>query len=416
MVVCDLEKIGSQAARAAYILGQLTTVQKNQALLVLAQELRAQVASIITANETDLQSVQKLPAKFLDRLRLTPERIEQMAVGIEQVTQLPDPIGEVTRGWVNHAGLQIVQKRVPLGVVGIIYEARPNVTADAAALCFKSGNAVILRGGKEAIRTNLQIGKILRAALQKLALPVAAIQVIEDTSHETANQLMQLTKYIDVLIPRGSSRLIQAVVQQAKVPVIETGAGNCHVFVDQTADFTMAEKIILNAKCQRPSVCNAMEKLLVHEKVAAEFLPQIAAKLTAAGVELRGDDQVQQLLGQQVIPATASDWDTEYNDLILAIKIVPSLTAAIDHINQHGTKHSETIITNDYQRSQEFLAKVDAAVVYVNASTRFTDGFEFGFGAEIGISTQKLHARGPMGLVELTTTKYQVRGAGQIRQ
>ena len=416
MVVSDLNQIGAQAKQAAFVLGQLPTTKKNQALQALAQALRKNTAEILKANQIDLAKAQQLPAKFCDRLSLTNERIEQMAAGIEQVAQLPDPIGEVTRGWVNHAGLQIVQQRVPLGVVGIIYEARPNVTADAAALCFKSGNAVILRGGKEAIQTNLQIGKILQAALKKLALPAETIQVIEDTSHETANKLMQLTEYVDVLIPRGSSRLIQAVVKNAKVPVIETGAGNCHVYVDESADFSMAEKIILNAKCQRPSVCNSMEKLLVHEKIAARFLPQIAQKLTAAGVSLRGDAATQKILGDQVTPATEVDWGTEYNDLILAIKVVPSLTAAIEQINHYGTKHSETIVTQNYQRSEEFLAQVDAAVVYVNASTRFTDGFEFGFGAEIGISTQKLHARGPMGLKELTTTKYLVRGNGQTRQ
>lgn len=416
MVVSDLNQIGAQAKQAAFVLGQLPTTQKNQTLQALAQALRKNTAKILKANQTDLARAQKLPVKFRDRLSLTNERIEQMAAGIEQVAQLPDPIGEITRGWVNHAGLQIVQQRVPLGVVGIIYEARPNVTADAAALCFKSGNAVILRGGKEAIQTNLQIGKILQAALKELDLPAEAIQVIEDTSHETANKLMQLTEYVDVLIPRGSSRLIQAVVKNAKVPVIETGAGNCHVYVDESADFSMAEKIILNAKCQRPSVCNSMEKLLVHEKIAASFLPQIAQKLTAAGVSLRGDAATQKILGNQVTPATEADWSTEYNDLILAIKVVPSLTAAIEQINHYGTKHSETIVTQNYQRSEEFLAQVDAAVVYVNASTRFTDGFEFGFGAEIGISTQKLHARGPMGLKELTTTKYLVRGNGQTRQ
>jgi glutamate-5-semialdehyde dehydrogenase len=415
MVVSDLNQIGAQAKQAAFVLGQLPTAKKNQALQVLAQTLRKNAAEILKANQADLVKAQKLPAKFLDRLSLTNERIEQMAAGIEEVAQLPDPIGEITRGWVNHAGLRIAQQRVPLGVVGIIYEARPNVTADAAALCFKSGNAVILRGGKEAIQTNLQIGKILQTALKQLNLPAEAIQVIEDTSHETANKLMQLTEYIDVLIPRGSSRLIQAVVKNAKVPVIETGAGNCHVYVDESANFSMAEKIILNAKCQRPSVCNSMEKLLVHEKIAVNFLPQIAQKLTAAGVLLRGDAATQKILKDQVIPATEADWGTEYNDLILAIKVVPSLTAAINHINHYGTKHSETIVTQDYQKSEEFLAQVDAAVVYVNASTRFTDGFEFGFGAEIGISTQKLHARGPMGLKELTTTKYLVRGNGQTR-
>lgn len=415
-MISELEQIGQQAKQAAFVLGQLATTVKNQALLAMAQALRTNQAAILAANQQDLQLADKLPAKFIDRLRLTSERINQMAQGMEQVANLPDPIGVVERGWVNHAGLQIVQQHVPLGVIGIIYEARPNVTADAAALCFKSGNVVILRGGKEALKTNLQVGAVMQQALSKLNLPANAIQVISDPAHETANQLMQLTDYVDVLIPRGSSRLIQAVVQHATVPVIETGAGNCHVYVDQSADFAMAEKIILNAKCQRPSVCNAMEKLLVHEKIAADFLPELATKLTTAGVEIRGDQAVQQILGAAVVPATMADWKTEYNDLILAVKVVPSMETAIEHINQYGTKHSETIITQNYENSERFLSLVDAAAVYVNASSRFTDGFEYGFGAEIGISTQKLHARGPMGLPELTTTKYLVRGNGQIRK
>ncbi|MFT8459230.1 MAG: glutamate-5-semialdehyde dehydrogenase [Liquorilactobacillus ghanensis] len=415
-MTAELEQIGKQAQAAAFKLGQLATTAKNQVLQAMAQALRTEQTAILTANQQDLLAADNLPQKFIDRLRLTSERIEQMAQGMEQVATLPDPVGTVERGWVNHAGLRIVQQHVPLGVVGIIYEARPNVTVDAAALCFKSGNAVILRGGKEALQTNLKLGAVMRQVLADFKQPVNAIQVISDPSHETAKRLMQLTKYLDVLIPRGSSRLIQAVVKQATVPVIETGAGNCHVYVDESADFAMAENIILNAKCQRPSVCNSMEKLLVHEKIAAAFLPELANKLRAAGVELRGDEKVQQLLGSTIVPATAADWDTEYNDLILAIKIVPSLTAAISHINQHGTKHSETIVTQNYENSEHFLTAVDAAAVYVNASTRFTDGFEYGFGAEIGISTQKLHARGPMGLPELTTTKYLVRGNGQIRK
>ncbi len=336
---------------------------------------------------------------------------------MEKVAQLPDPLGNLAGGWVNAAGLQIAQQRVPLGVIGIIYEARPNVTVDAAALCFKSGNAVILRGGKEAFRTNLKLVEILQAVLQQAQVDVAAVQVVKDTSHEDAQQLMQLTEYLDVLIPRGSARLIQAVVKNAKVPVIETGAGNCHLYVDKTADLEMAEKIIINAKCQRPSVCNAAEKLLIHQDVAAAYLPEIAKLLWEQHVELRGDKEVQAILGAKVKPATEQDWYTEYNDYILGgIKVVPSFAEAVAHINKYGTKHSEAIITNDYERSQQFLAQVDAAAVYVNASTRFTDGFEFGFGAEIGISTQKLHARGPMGLQALTTTKYTIRGNGQIRK
>ncbi|MCP9313389.1 glutamate-5-semialdehyde dehydrogenase [Liquorilactobacillus satsumensis] len=412
----DLTMLGKQAQQAAFQLAQLETKKKNALLVAMAASLRKHAAEIIAENKVDLKQAAGLAQAFVDRLTLTEERIEQMAQGLEKVAQLPDPLGNLAGGWVNAAGLQIAQQRVPLGVIGIIYEARPNVTVDAAALCFKSGNAVILRGGKEAFRTNLKLVEILQAVLQQAQVDVAAVQVVKDTSHEVAQQLMQLTEYLDVLIPRGSARLIQAVVKNAKVPVIETGAGNCHLYVDKTADLEMAEKIIINAKCQRPSVCNAAEKLLIHQDVAAAYLPEIAKLLWEQHVELRGDKEVQAILGAKVKPATEQDWYTEYNDYILGIKVVPSFAEAVAHINKYGTKHSEAIITNDYGRSQQFLAQVDAAAVYVNASTRFTDGFEFGFGAEIGISTQKLHARGPMGLQALTTTKYTIRGNGQIRK
>ena len=357
-----------------------------------------------------------MPEKFIDRLKIDNDRIAAMAEGIRQVAQLADPIGKIDAGWVNYAGLQIEKKRVPLGVVGMIFEARPNVTVDASALCFKSGNAVILRGGKEALQTNIKITKVIRQALEQEGINPDAVQVITETSHELANEFMQLTDYLDVLIPRGSARLIQTVLNTAKVPVIETGAGICHVYVDKFADKKMAVEITTNAKVQRPSVCNAIENLVIHQDVAQEYLPAIADELQKYNVELRGDEKVCEILGDKATLATAEDWDTEYNDYIIAIKIVSSIDEAIDFINEHNTKHSEAIITENYTRSQKFLDEIDAACVYVNASTRFTDGFEFGFGAEIGISTQKLHARGPMGLEALTSTKYVIRGNGQIRK
>ncbi|MDN7144920.1 glutamate-5-semialdehyde dehydrogenase [Liquorilactobacillus mali] len=412
----DLERIGSQAKDAAYELSLVSTEDKNKVLLAMADALRSNTSEVLAANQRDLSGATGLIKSFVDRLTLDEERIEKIAQGLEQVAQLSDPLGNVTNGWINHAGLQITQKRVPLGVVGIIYEARPNVTVDAAALCFKSGNAVILRGGKEAFNTNLKLVEVLQATLKENGYSENTIQVLTDTSHEVANKFMQLTGYLDVLIPRGGAKLIQTVVQNAKVPVIETGVGNCHIYVDKTADFEMAKKIIVNAKCQRPAVCNAAEKLLIHEDVASKYLPGIIAELKKYNVEIRADQAALDILQGSAIPATEEDWDTEYNDYILGVKVVSSVDEAIKHINQHGTKHSEAIVTNDYKKSQQFLNQIDAAAVYVNASTRFTDGFEYGFGAEIGISTQKLHARGPMGLEALTTTKYVVRGNGQIRE
>ena len=412
----DLNKMGQAAREASRQLALLGEQKKNQVLETVAQELLAKADEIIAANKVDLENATNMPEKFIDRLKIDNDRIAAMAEGVRQVAQLADPIGKIDAGWVNYAGLQIEKKRVPLGVVGMIFEARPNVTVDASALCFKSGNAVILRGGKEALQTNIKITKVIRQALEQEGINPDAVQVITETSHELANEFMQLTDYLDVLIPRGSARLIQTVLNTAKVPVIETGAGICHVYVDKFADKKMAVEITTNAKVQRPSVCNAIENLVIHQDVAQEYLPAIADELQKYNVELRGDEKVCEILGNRRTLATAEDWDTEYNDYIIAIKIVSSIDEAIDFINEHNTKHSEAIITENYTRSQKFLDEIDAACVYVNASTRFTDGFEFGFGAEIGISTQKLHARGPMGLEALTSTKYVIRGNGQIRK
>ncbi|CDK34696.1 Gamma-glutamyl phosphate reductase [Ligilactobacillus salivarius cp400] len=412
----DLNKMGQAAREASRQLALLGEQKKNQVLETVAQELLAKADEIIAANKVDLENATNMPEKFIDRLKIDNDRIAAMAEGVRQVAQLADPIGKIDAGWVNYAGLQIEKKRVPLGVVGMIFEARPNVTVDASALCFKSGNAVILRGGKEALQTNIKITKVIRQALEQEGINPDAAQVITETSHELANEFMQLTDYLDVLIPRGSARLIQTVLNTAKVPVIETGAGICHVYVDKFADKKMAVEITTNAKVQRPSVCNAIENLVIHQDVAQEYLPAIADELQKYNVELRGDEKVCEILGDKATLATAEDWDTEYNDYIIAIKIVSSIDEAIDFINEHNTKHSEAIITENYTRSQKFLDEIDAACVYVNASTRFTDGFEFGFGAEIGISTQKLHARGPMGLEALTSTKYVIRGNGQIRK
>lgn len=412
----DLNKMGQAAREASRQLALLGEQKKNQVLETVAQELLAKADEIIAANKVDLENATNMPEKFIDRLKIDNDRIAAMAEGVRQVAQLADPIGKIDAGWVNYAGLQIEKKRVPLGVVGMIFEARPNVTVDASALCFKSGNAVILRGGKEALQTNIKITKVIRQALEQEGINPDAVQVITETSHELANEFMQLTDYLDVLIPRGSARLIQTVLNTAKVPVIETGAGICHVYVDKFADKKMAVEITTNAKVQRPSVCNAIENLVIHQDVAQEYLPAIADELQKYNVELRGDEKVCEILGDKATLATAEDWDTEYNDYIIAIKIVSSIDEAIDFINEHNTKHSEAIITENYTRSQKFLNEIDAACVYVNVSTRFTDGFEFGFGAEIGISTQKLHARGPMGLEALTSTKYVIRGNGQIRK
>ncbi|WCT60351.1 glutamate-5-semialdehyde dehydrogenase [Limosilactobacillus portuensis] len=411
----SLNQIGKQAQIAARQLAILDTASKNKGLIAMANALIANQATILTANKQDLANANEMPKKFLDRLMLNEQRITDMANGLRSIAQLSDPTAQIDRGWISADGLQIIQRRVPLGVIGIIFEARPNVTADAAGLTFKSGNAVILRGGKEALQTNLAIAKVLREALTQSGLPADAIQMIADPSHQSAWEMMNLTQYIDVLIPRGGRGLIQRVVKTATVPVIETGAGNCHVYVDRDADLEMATAIAVNAKVQRPSVCNAAEKLLIHKDIAKQYLPTITHALIDHGVQLRGDETAREIV-PEIIPATAEDWDTEYNDLIMAVKVVDSLDAAITHINDHSTHHSETIITNNLERGRKFQEQIDSACVYVNASTRFTDGGMFGFGAEIGISTQKLHARGPMGLHQLTTIKYEITGNGQVRK
>lgn len=415
-MMSDLIKQAEQAKKMAYQLAILSTPAKNNALKAIAIALREDVAYLLNENKKDLESAEAngVAKPMLVRLLIDEAAVEAMAIGVEQVATLPDPVGERVQSWVNEAGLRISEERVPLGVIGIIYESRPNVTVDAAALCLKTGNATILRGGKEAIHSNRALVKVIQKALQPLQLEFA-VQLVQDTSRETAKELMKLNGFIDVLIPRGSAGLIQTVVKEATVPVIETGTGNCHIYIDQSADLMQAIEIVSNAKVQRPSACNAVETVLVHEAIAAEILPRLVGTLEDQGVEIRGDETVQ-AIKETVKEATVSDYETEFLDLILAIKVVPSTTAAIAHIAQYSTKHSEAILTNSYRDSQVFTKEVDAAVVYVNASTRFTDGFEFGFGAEIGISTQKLHARGPMGLPQLTSIKYVVNGEGQLRR
>ncbi|WP_252216560.1 glutamate-5-semialdehyde dehydrogenase [Clostridium sp. VAP41] len=407
---------GERAKEASYVLMNATTSEKNDALIKMGQKLLENKEYIIAENKKDLENamLKGTSKAMLDRLYLDEKRLEDMADGLNQLVNLNDPIGEVITMWKRPNGLQIGKQRVPMGVIGIIYEARPNVTCDAAGLCLKAGNAVILRGGSEAINSNKAIVKALCEGIKESGLPEYSLQLIENTSREIANEMMRLNEYIDVLIPRGGAGLIQAVVKNATVPVIETGVGNCHVYVDEEADFKMAEDIIINAKTSRPAVCNAEEKLLVNEKIAEEFLPKIISVLREKNVEVRGDISVMKIV-DDVKEATDEDWGKEYLDFIIGIKIVNNIDEAIKHINKYGSGHSEAIITNNYQNSQKFLQRVDAAAVYVNASTRFTDGCEFGFGAEIGISTQKLHARGPMGLNELTTTKYIIYGNGQIR-
>lgn len=398
----QLIEIGKRAQQAANALALVPTVTKNDALNQMADALLKNTDQIIAANHADMVNATEMPAKFQDRLLLNQDRVAGMADELRHVAILQDPTTKIDRGWINKDGLQIIQQRVPLGVIGMIYEARPNVTSGASALTFKSGNAVILRGGKEALRTNQAVVKVMRQVLVANGLPVDAIQLIEDTSHQVAQELMELNRYVDV-------------IKHATVPVIETGAGNCHIYVDRDAALTKATPIIINAKTQRPSVCNAAEKLLVHQDVAAHFLPTIVRQLRQHGVEVRGDERVRQIV-PDVKAASDEDWDTEYDDLIMAVKVVDSLDEAIDHINRHSTHHSEAIITEDGERGRQFQRRINSAVVYVNASTRFTDGGEFGFGAEIGISTQKLHARGPMGLDQLTTIKYEVTGNGQVRK
>ncbi|NLY44060.1 MAG: glutamate-5-semialdehyde dehydrogenase [Clostridiaceae bacterium] len=416
MKVNELIEKGKKARQASYLMANLSTTVKDKALQAIAEALISNEKKILEANRIDLECAKKkgISGALLDRLTLNTNRIASMAEGVLQIKGLPDPVGEVVSMWTRPNGLTIGQKRVPLGVIGIIYEARPNVTVDAACLCLKAGNVVILRGGSEAINSNTTIVEIMNTAALEAGLPEGCINLIEDTRRETAVEMMKLNKYIDVLIPRGGAGLIQTVVNNSTVPVIETGVGNCHVYVDSDCDLQMAEDIIVNAKTSRPGVCNAAETLLVNREIAEEFLPRALNRLKQLNVEIRGCEEVRKIY-PDALPATEEDWSTEYLDYILAVKVVDSIDEAIEHINEYGTRHSEAIVTNNYAHSQQFLKQVDAAAVYVNASTRFTDGFEFGFGAEIGISTQKLHARGPMGLKELTTIKYIVYGNGQIR-
>lgn len=406
----------SAAKKAAAELAVTSTVVKNRALLAMAQALRDRQADILQANAEDMRqaAAKGMKASMLDRLKLTEQRIAGMAEGLEQVAGLPDPVGSVVGGSRLANGMTVTKVRVPLGVIGIIYEARPNVTADAAGLCLKSGNAVILKGGSEAMQSNKIIAAVLAEAAEKAGIPAGAVQFIDTSDRQAVTDLIHMNGLVDVVIPRGGAGLIKAVVMNATVPVIETGAGVCHTFVDASADVQMAMDIAYNAKVQRPSVCNAMETLLVHKDIAGKFLPPMLEKYFAAGVEIRGDERVQ-AFSSQVLAATEEDWSTEYGDLRLSVKVVDSLEEAMEHIAAYSTGHSECIVTSDYANARKFQLRVDAAAVYVNASTRFTDGFEFGFGAEIGISTQKLHARGPMALPELTSTKYLIDGSGQVR-
>lgn len=412
----QLEIMGAKAKEASRFL-MTAGSKKDDALNAIANALRENSDRIIKANDIDIENGEKsgLTKSLLDRLRLTEERINGMADGVSEVASLADPVGRVLDGRTLKNGLQIEKVTVPMGVIGIIFEARPNVTSDAAALCLKAGSAVILRGGKEAINSNKAISKIMRDAIESTGLPRDCVSLVEDITRQSATELMQLSDYLDVLIPRGGAGLIKSVVENAKVPVIETGVGNCHVYVDKSADVDMAKNIIFNAKTSRPSVCNAIETVLVHKDIAEKALPKIKAELDKMNVEIRGCETTRAILGESVVPATENDYAIEFLDYILAVKVVESLDDALAHISKYSTGHSESIITSDYESANKFTACVDSAAVYVNASTRFTDGGEFGLGAEIGISTQKLHARGPMGLNELTSSKYIIRGNGQIR-
>ena len=411
-----LIEMGKAAKDASVILAKLKTPEKNRALNACADALEKNMDRVLEVNKKDVEAAvaNGIKGAFIDRLTLTEDRVRGMADGLRDVAKLDDPIGEVLYMKTLDNGLIIGQKRVPMGVIGIIFEARPNVTADAFGLCLKAGSATILRGGKEAFGSNTTVVNIFRETLESIGLPADCVQIVEDTSRETATEMMRLNGYIDVLIPRGGAGLIQSVVQNSTVPVIETGTGNCHTYVDENADLDMAVRIVINAKTQRPGVCNACESLLVHEAVADKFIPMVSKALKEKNVEIRGDKKFIDEGG--AVPATDDDWGTEYSDLIISARVVKDIDEAIAHIRKYGTNHSECIVTESYTNAQKFLDEVDAAAVYVNASTRFTDGGQFGFGAEIGISTQKLHARGPMGLKEMTTTKYIIYGNGQIRQ
>lgn len=412
----QLETMGANAKKAARFLMNAGS-KKDEALKAIAQALRNNAQTIIEANDIDIENGKKagLNDSLLDRLKLSKERIDGMADGVEQVASLPEPIGRILDGRTLKNGLQIEKITVPMGVIGIIYEARPNVTSDAAALCLKAGSAVILRGGKEAINSNKTIADIMRNAIESAGFPRDCISLVEDITRQSATELMQLSDYLDVLIPRGGAGLIKSVVNNAKVPVIETGVGNCHVYVDKSADINMAKNIIFNAKTSRPSVCNAIETVLVHKDIAKKALPEIKAELDKKNVEIRGCEITKSILGDCVVPATEEDYSVEFLDYIIAVKVVDDIQDALNHIAKYSTGHSESIITSDYDSANKFTSEVDSAAVYVNASTRFTDGGEFGLGAEIGISTQKLHARGPMGLNELTSSKFIIKGNGQIR-
>ena len=412
--VVELCRAARQAARH---LATASSDAKNRCLHDAAARLRASRATVLDANASDVRRGRDagLSTALLDRLTLNDARVEAMAKGLEEVAQLPDPVGETIAQWRRPNGLEIGQVRIPLGVIGVIYESRPNVTADAAALCLKAGNAVVLKGGSEALATNGAIAALLAEAAGSARLPTAAIQLIPTADRLAVQVLLKQSQYIDVIVPRGGESLIRAITESSSIPVIQHYAGVCHTYVDASADLVMADRICFNAKVQRPGVCNAMENMLVHEAVAAQFLPSMLRKLRAAGVEIRGCERTKQIV-DDVTPATEEDWRTEYLDLILAVKVVDSLDAAIDFINTHGTGHSDAIVTRDYASARRFQAEVDSAAVYVNASTRFTDGYEFSFGAEVGISTNRLHARGPMGLRELTTYKYVISGNGQIRE
>lgn len=414
----DLQTQGAAAKKAGRALAVAGTAKKNVALEAIARVLTARQEEWLQANAEDVAAAREagMRSAMLDRLTLTHERIAGIVDGVRQVAALPDPIGTVTKMETRPNGLIIGRRRVPLGVIALIFEARPNVTVDAAVLCLKSGNACILRGGKEAILSNRAAVSLMRSALEEAGLPAECISLVQDTSHETAEELMHLTEYVDVLIPRGGASLIRSVARNASVPVIRTGEGVCHVYIDSEADLDMGAKILYNAKCSRPSVCNAAECVLIHESVAEEFLKKAVPLLETKHVELRCDERSLAIVGSRAVPATEADWDTEYDDYILAVRLVSSAAEAVDFINEHGTGHSEAIITSNYFTAQHFLDQVDAAAVYVNASTRFTDGGEFGLGAEIGISTQKMHARGPMGLEEMTSCKYVIYGEGQVRE
>ncbi len=412
-----IREICVKAKVAAFEIGKLSADAKNVALCRMANALEANAEKILAANKADVETAKAkgVKAALLDRLALDQKKVQTMANELREVSALPDPIGTILSSWTRPNGLIISQVRVPLGVVGIIYESRPNVTSDSAGICVKSGNAVILRGGSDALNSNVAIAEVLRDALAGTNVPVDAIQVLNSADRKVAEELMGMREFIDVLIPRGGADLIKTVVEKSRIPVIETGTGNCHIYVEEDADLDKATLIVINAKCQRPGTCNAAEKLLVHQKIAKQYLPVVIAELRKNGVEVRGDEETRKIVSD-VKPATEADWGTEYLDLIMGVKVVKVLDEAIAHINKYGTKHSDSIITADFGKAMQFIREVDSAAVYWNASTRFTDGNQFGLGAEIGISTQKLHARGPMSVQHLTTTKYVILGDGQIRK